>query len=67
MLINSGIQRGFDFSAPATVDLSVVSDEFTTNYLSYLHLTNAFLPHLQSLSSSSSPSPAALILSLIHI
>ena len=62
VLINSGIQRGFDFSAPHTVDLSVVSDEFTTNYLAYLHLTNAFLPHLQSLASKgASASPTALV------
>ncbi|KAF2193704.1 NAD(P)-binding protein [Zopfia rhizophila CBS 207.26] len=47
VLINSGIQRGFDFSKPETVDLSVIGQELTTNYLSYIHLTHAFLPHLQ--------------------
>lgn len=48
VLLNSGIQRGFDFSKPETVDLSVAQMEFHTNYLSYLALTNAFLPFLQS-------------------
>ncbi|KAL8639116.1 MAG: hypothetical protein Q9228_003808 [Teloschistes exilis] len=48
ILINSGIQRGFDFSEPQSVDLDVVETEFKTNYLSYLALTKAFLPFLQS-------------------
>ncbi|KAF2468431.1 short-chain dehydrogenase/ reductase-like protein [Lindgomyces ingoldianus] len=48
VILNSGIQRGFDFSKPETVDLSVVGLELTTNYLSYVHLTHAFLPHLQN-------------------
>jgi short-subunit dehydrogenase involved in D-alanine esterification of teichoic acids len=47
VILNSGIQRGFDFSKPETVDLSVLELEFTTNYVSYVHLTKAFLPHLQ--------------------
>ncbi|KAI4106407.1 MAG: hypothetical protein L6R37_002205 [Teloschistes peruensis] len=48
ILINSGIQRGFDFSEPRSVDLDTVETEFKTNYLSYLALTKAFLPFLQS-------------------
>ncbi|KAF2874391.1 short-chain dehydrogenase/ reductase-like protein [Massariosphaeria phaeospora] len=47
VILNSGIQRGFDFTKPETVDLSMIELEFTTNYLSYIHLTKAFLPHLQ--------------------
>lgn len=47
IILNSGIQRGFDFTKPETVDLSVLDLEFTTNYLSYIHLTHAFLPHFQ--------------------
>lgn len=47
VVLNSGIQRGFDFTKPETVDLSVLELEFTTNYISYIHLTKAFLPHLQ--------------------
>ena len=46
MLLNSGIQRGFDFSKPETVDMDVLQEEFTTNYLSYLALTKGFLPFL---------------------
>lgn len=58
VLINSGIQRGFNFAKPDTVDLDVAATELTTNYLAYLHLTNAFLPHLQSVARSS---PAGLV------
>ncbi|KAF2003636.1 short-chain dehydrogenase/ reductase-like protein [Amniculicola lignicola CBS 123094] len=47
IFINSGIQRGFDFTKPETIDLSAIGLEFTTNYLSYVHLTHAFLPFLQ--------------------
>lgn len=47
VIINSGIQRGFNFAKPETVDLSVLEVEFTTNYISYIHLTKAFLPFLQ--------------------
>jgi short-subunit dehydrogenase involved in D-alanine esterification of teichoic acids len=36
------------------VDLSTLELEFTTNYLSYVHLTKAFLPHLQSQSNATS-------------
>lgn len=48
VFVNSGIQRSFDFSKPETVDLDIVQQEFKTNYLSYLYLTNAFLPFLKS-------------------
>jgi short-subunit dehydrogenase involved in D-alanine esterification of teichoic acids len=47
VFLNSGIQRGFDFSKPETVDLSLLEEEFKTNYLSYMHLTTAFIPFLQ--------------------
>lgn len=47
VIINSGIQRGFDFSKPETVDLSTLELEFTTNYISYIHLTKALIPVLQ--------------------
>ena len=48
ILINSGIQRGLDFTKPESVDLDQVQVEYTTNYLSYLALTKAFMPFLQS-------------------
>lgn len=47
VFLNAGIQRGFDFSKPETVDLSVLELEFRTNYLSYMHLTTAFTPFFQ--------------------
>src|ERR1700712_2309424 len=47
IVLNSGIQRSFDFSKPESVDLAIIGSEFTTNYLSFVHLTKAFLPHLQ--------------------
>lgn len=52
VLVNSGIQRGFDFTRPDTVDFSVIDEEFKTNYISYIHLTMAFLPFLQEQSKS---------------
>jgi short-subunit dehydrogenase involved in D-alanine esterification of teichoic acids len=54
VILNSGIQRPFDFTKPESVDLSVLELEFTTNYLSYIHLTKAFLPHLQKQKSETS-------------
>lgn len=54
IILNSGIQRGFDFTKPETIDLSMIEEEFTTNYLSYIHLTTAFLPHLQKQSNETS-------------
>ncbi|OTB03142.1 hypothetical protein M426DRAFT_60781 [Hypoxylon sp. CI-4A] len=50
VILNAGIQRPFDFSKPETVDLNTFNEEFTTNYVSFVHLTKAFLPHLQKLS-----------------
>ncbi|OCK77673.1 short-chain dehydrogenase/ reductase-like protein [Lepidopterella palustris CBS 459.81] len=47
IFINSGIQRAFDFSKPETVDLSILDEEVMTNYTAYIHLTLAFIPHLQ--------------------
>jgi short-subunit dehydrogenase involved in D-alanine esterification of teichoic acids len=47
VFLNAGIQRGFDFSKPDTVDLGVLELEFRTNYLSYMHLTTAFIPFMQ--------------------
>lgn len=47
VVLNSGLQRGFDFSKPETVDLGVFDKEWQTNYTSYIYLTKAFLPYLQ--------------------
>ncbi|KAI8165099.1 putative oxidoreductase DltE [Colletotrichum sp. SAR 10_70] len=47
VFLNAGVQRGIDFTAPESVDLDIVYDELLANYLSHVHLTKAFLPHLQ--------------------
>ncbi|MCJ1290870.1 hypothetical protein MMC34_002412 [Xylographa carneopallida] len=54
VFMNSGIQRGLDFSKPESVDMSSIQTEFTTNYLSYLALTKGFLPFLMSKDGESS-------------
>ena len=46
-MLNSGIQRMFDFSKPETIDMDLIQTEFTTNYISNLALTKAFLPFLK--------------------
>ena len=48
IFVNSGIQRPFDFSKPSSVDLDIFDTELITNYTSAVHLTRAFLPHLQN-------------------
>jgi short-subunit dehydrogenase involved in D-alanine esterification of teichoic acids len=52
IVLNSGIQRAFDFSKPDSVDLSVLDQELMTNYTSYVHLIKSFLPHLQRIAST---------------
>jgi len=54
VFMNSGIQRGLDFSKPESVDMSSIQTEYTTNYLSYLALTKGFLPFLMSKEGESS-------------
>ena len=48
VILNSGIQRGADFTRPESVDISSIQTELTTNYLSYISLTKAFLPFFQA-------------------
>ena len=50
VFLNAGILRGTNFAEPSSIDLGVIGEEFTTNYLSYIALTKAFLPHLQTAS-----------------
>ncbi|KAF2092029.1 short-chain dehydrogenase/oxidoreductase [Saccharata proteae CBS 121410] len=47
VFLNSGIQRGMNFTRPETLDLASFDNELTTNYTSFIHLTVAFLPFLQ--------------------
>lgn len=56
VLLNSGIQRKLDFTKPEVINLDVVGEEFTTNYLSYIHLTTHLLPILQRQSQKGIPS-----------
>lgn len=46
VFLNSGIQRSIDFAKPDEVDMQQIQEEFTTNYLSQLALTKAFLSSL---------------------
>ncbi|EFX04631.1 DNA repair protein protein [Grosmannia clavigera kw1407] len=48
VVLNSGIQRAFDFGQPGTVDLAALGTELTTNYLAVVHLVTALLPQLQA-------------------
>ncbi|KAJ5360906.1 hypothetical protein N7517_010097 [Penicillium concentricum] len=48
IFVNSGIQRLFNFSKPETVELNIFDQELVTNYTVPVHLTKAFLPHLQA-------------------
>ncbi|WQF81208.1 Putative short-chain dehydrogenase/reductase SDR, NAD(P)-binding domain superfamily [Colletotrichum destructivum] len=46
VFLNAGVQRGVNFTKAETVDLDIIHDELLVNYLSHVHLTKAFLPHL---------------------
>ncbi|KAF9878125.1 hypothetical protein CkaCkLH20_04163 [Colletotrichum karsti] len=56
VFLNAGVQRGLDFTKPESVSLDVVYEELLANYLSHVHLTKAFLPHL-----SKQTNPTALV------
>ncbi|KAJ4290215.1 hypothetical protein N0V90_010430 [Kalmusia sp. IMI 367209] len=62
VFLNAGIQRHYDFAKPETVDLVQFNKEITTNFISFVALTHAFLPHLLS-----SSGPTALIFTGTHI
>jgi short-subunit dehydrogenase involved in D-alanine esterification of teichoic acids len=47
VFLNSGIQKAHNFAKPESVNLDWINEEITTNYLAYVHMTTAFLPHLQ--------------------
>lgn len=47
VFLNSGMQRAVDWSKPDNVDLEKLDTETLTNYTAFMHLTKAFLPHLQ--------------------
>lgn len=58
VFLNAGMQRPFDFADPKSVDLKLLDNEFTVNYLAYVHITTLLLPHLQA---KSKQSPVSLI------
>ncbi|KAI1087950.1 hypothetical protein F5B19DRAFT_473324 [Rostrohypoxylon terebratum] len=49
VILNAGIQRPLFFDRP-NVDLNIFHEELTTNYVSFVHLTAALLPHFEKLS-----------------
>lgn len=57
VVLNSGIQRGFTFADPHSIDLHLLQTELTTNYTSYVCFITAMLPFLQA-----KPSESALVL-----
>lgn len=64
MVLNAGMQRGFDFAKPNSVDLELFSTEITTNYVSAVHSITHFLPHFQSIARSK---PAAMIVTTSNL
>ncbi|KAH7362192.1 short chain dehydrogenase [Plectosphaerella cucumerina] len=63
IILNAGLQRTLDFTSPSSSSpesLASVTEEMTTNYLSPLHTSLLFLPHLRARAASGLP--AALIL-----
>ncbi|KAL1632948.1 hypothetical protein SLS56_003233 [Neofusicoccum ribis] len=47
IFLNSGIQRGMNFTKPEKVDLKTFDVELMTNYTSFVYLTKHLLPFLQ--------------------
>lgn len=47
VILNSGIQRGFNFANPSSVDMDALEFEFRTNYLSQLALAKEFTSFFQ--------------------
>ena len=48
VFLNSGIQRGFNWTQPDSIDMDLIGTEILTNYTSFLALTKAFLPFLMA-------------------
>ncbi|GKT44786.1 putative oxidoreductase [Colletotrichum spaethianum] len=62
IILNAGVQRSVDFTAPSSISLPSVASELTTNYLAPVHMITLFLPHLQSLRSSTTTTGSSIIL-----
>ncbi|KAK4210930.1 putative oxidoreductase DltE [Rhypophila decipiens] len=67
IVLNAGFQRTIDFTHPESVDLDLHTLELNTNYLSPLHMTTLFLPHLISLNSPNKQAAEKLIASIILV
>ncbi|KAI9665457.1 MAG: hypothetical protein M1831_001599 [Alyxoria varia] len=63
VVLNAGIQRGFDFASPDTVDLGVFDTELTTNYTAQVHLAMALLPRLQQRAAAGDPAGLVFVTS----
>ncbi|KAH8662964.1 short-chain dehydrogenase/oxidoreductase [Tricladium varicosporioides] len=46
IFLNAGVQRNHNWSEPAKVDLASFNNEIQVNFISFVALTHAFLPHL---------------------
>ncbi|KAI8630029.1 short chain dehydrogenase [Xylariaceae sp. FL1651] len=57
VVLNAGVQHTLNFARPSEINLPLVQKELNTNYMSYISLTAAFLPHLQA----RAPIPSTLI------
>ncbi|KAG0709063.1 hypothetical protein DFH29DRAFT_890347 [Suillus ampliporus] len=55
VMFSSGIQHGFDFTRPETIDLDSLECELTTNYTSIVRMITFFLPHLIKLGEQGRP------------
>lgn len=57
VVLNAGFQQALNLADPQSIDLSLLTNEITVNYLSPAHASNLFLPHFMSLA----PQPTAII------
>jgi NADP-dependent 3-hydroxy acid dehydrogenase YdfG len=48
IFLNAGIQSVYDFSKPASLDLTAFHQEINVNFTSFVNITHAFLPFLMS-------------------
>lgn len=54
VFLNAGIQTLFDFTKPNQVDLAAFHREMNVNFTSFVNMSTAFLPFLQSKQSATS-------------
>ena len=54
IFLNAGVQAVYDFTKPSQVDLSAFHQEVAVNFTSFVNISTAFLPFLQSKNSPTS-------------